>query len=128
MKKIVRFTVCAAMSIFSCMASASTDISGNYKCTGFDANVKSNYTSSLVIQKTGDAYNLMWKSGDVSYTGTGIFSKTAPDTLATIFINPEEKIKSGVMIYQVKPNGSLDGSWVYVNNTVMSTETCDKSA
>lgn len=127
MGRISKLVICTAVSFFSASIYADADISGNYKCTGYDANAKSNYETELVIQKTGSTYNLTWKLGDITYFGTGMFSKTAHDVLASTFVNSKEKEKAGLIIYQAKNDGSLDGSWVYANGEVVSSESCNKS-
>lgn len=102
------------------------DISGNYKCKGSDPFANINYEGTLVIHATGDTYSFSWDYGDNGKNvGTAIHNKEN-NSLAAIFWSDEDKKYVGVQSYQIKSDGSLDGSWTLKNAKKTGTETCEK--
>lgn len=125
MKFACNLVVAFSLAVLSIPAWAESDISGSYKCTGYDSEAKSSYDADLMIVKTGDSYSFKWKESDSEFSGTGIFSKAATDIVAAEFWNPSNQNKSGVIIYQVKTD-TLNGNWAYADKGTVGTETCKK--
>lgn len=127
MKVIKHMVTALAFFMLITPAFAASDISGAYKCTGYDPESKNSYDADLTVKKTGETYKFVWKMNDTSFSGTGFFSTTSADTIAAEWWNPKNQNSSGVMIYQVKPN-VLDGHWVYADKETLGTETCKKAS
>lgn len=119
-------TTLLALSLCVLAAPAYADIAGSYKCTGYDPDDKSSYNADLMVTKTGDTYSFKWTESDSSFSGTGLYSKSSADVVAAEFWNPKNQNKSGVIIYQAKPDGVLDGTWAYSDKATIGTESCKK--
>lgn len=102
------------------------DPNGSYNCTGYDPITQNNYESELKIVQTGATYNFKWKGLNQDFSGTGLFSKSSSDVIAAEFWDPKNQNLSGVIIYQVKADESLVGTWTYADKGVIGTETCNK--
>jgi hypothetical protein len=103
------------------------DVSGIYKCTGNDADASNTYETDLTISKTGDTFHFAWQGAEVKeYSGTGLFSKGASNVIASEFWDPKNQNDSGVIIYNVKSDGKLDGVWAIADKKGIGTETCNK--
>jgi hypothetical protein len=107
---------------------ADTDISGSYKCTGTDPFQKSTYQSDLSIAKLGDTFTFKWGQGGKDFGGTGILSKAASNIVAAEFWSPANNNNSGVIIYQIQTDGTLDGNWAIADQSLIGSETCKKAA
>ena len=105
---------------------ADMDISGNYKCTGTDPFQKSSYQSDLTIAKLGDTFTFKWGQNGKDFGGTGILSKATPSIVAAEFWSPANNNNSGVIIYQIQTDGTLDGNWAIADQSLIGTETCKK--
>jgi hypothetical protein len=126
MTKLIRSIILAvSFTVFALPVCAEQDITGIYKCTGYDPGDKSSYDSELTIAKTGDTYSFKWKENDTNFSGTGFFSSTAPDLIAVEWWKPKGQNTSGVIIYKASA-GLLDGHWAYADKEVIGTETCKK--
>lgn len=125
--KFARTILALSLTVLAMPVLADKDIAGSYKCTGYDPESKNSYDTDLTITKTGDTFHFKWQESDTSYSGTGIFSKSAPDVVAAEFWNPKNQNQSGVIVYQAKADGSIDGHWAYADKGTLGTETCKKS-
>lgn len=122
--KFIQRTSLALVSMLLALPVAA-DIPGAYKCTGVDPVEKSNYEIGLAIMKTGDTYSFKWKEEGVEYAGTGLANRSGTAAVAE-FWNPKNPNKSGVIVYQIQPDGTLDGAWTYADGTTVGTENCKK--
>lgn len=113
---------------FSTLANAEPNIIGSYKCTGYDPFKKVNYNSEFAILKTGETYQMKWLEVEenIKYAGTGFFSRTAQDLLVAEFWNTKNPNISGVIIFQVNPDNTLEGSWTFSDKHLIGYETCKK--
>ena len=107
---------------------ADTDISGSYKCTGNDPFQKSAYQSDLRIVRLGETFSFKWGVGGNDFGGTGIFSKASPNVVAAEFWSPSNNNNSGVIVYQVLADGTLDGTWAIADQGLIGTESCKKAS
>lgn len=78
---------------------------GNWKISTAKAPNGSTYTGSVAISKIRDVHQLSWKTTGGNYTGVGITKGN------TLFAGYGINIDYGVVVYDLKPDGSLDGTW-----------------
>jgi hypothetical protein len=103
---------------------AIADITGTWnigEARGVDG---ADYTGTVNIQPFGDVYRLTWDSSIGSYKGVGFLvddhlfvgSGTEPETY-------------GVVVYQINPNGTLNGQWTLPSREgQLGTEVATRSA
>lgn len=84
-------------------------IAGSYSAAGEDVSGKK-YTANVEIEEEGDAYRLTWKyPGGVEFIGVGL---RQGKTLSVSWAGQAgNKVMVGVMVYEIRKNGSLDGKW-----------------
>lgn len=110
-------------------ATASTpSVVGNYTCQRVDpANASTTYP--LVITQTNQTYTLEWDdaNGTPVMYGTGIIHPGMTNVLSTSFWNPQDTATNGVEIFEIKPDGSLQGNWTLQSGKGIGSETCTKT-
>ena len=84
-------------------------IAGSYAARGEDVNGQK-YTATVEIREEGEAYRLTWKYADgAEFVGVGV--RTGKQLSVGWAGQLGDKVMVGVMVYEVKKNGSLDGKW-----------------
>ncbi|MCP4228935.1 MAG: hypothetical protein GY771_02145 [bacterium] len=84
---------------------AFADVAGSYTGSGTNQN-GSKYDTEVVIAKVGQTYSVQWYfDGNLGYEGVGIMKN---GLLCVGYANPEGY---GVVVYEVKDDGSLEGIW-----------------
>jgi hypothetical protein len=78
---------------------------GNWKISAAKAPNGSTYTGSVAISKIRDVHQLSWKTTGGNYTGVGIAKGN------TLYAGYGINIDYGVVVYELKNDGSLDGTW-----------------
>jgi hypothetical protein len=78
---------------------------GNWKISAAKAPNGSTYTGSVAISKIRDVHQLSWKTTGGNYTGVGIAKGN------TLYAGYGINIDYGVVVYDLKADGSLDGTW-----------------
>lgn len=91
------------------------NVVGTYDISG-DAGGGENYTGTLTITKSGEAYAAKWKTSGSEYSGPAVLSG---QFLAIAF---KGTTKPGVMLYVVAPSGNMRGTWAYVGSKVFTAE------
>lgn len=101
---------------------ATKDISGNYTVSGQNEGGGGNYAGDLIVTKRDEVYQFTWKSGDKSYDGVGV---QAGNSVGVSFSEGNDGKGCGVVLYQIKPDGALDGKAGYwgVNESEAETAT-----
>ena len=127
-----KIALLAILSVFTFGAYADTtpDISGTYKCSGFDPYSQKNFNENLVFTKTGATYSmqLIDSSSTVPYMlGTAMFNSDTKNAFSFVCWDPNKPESFGVGLYQIKADGSLDGVWTTKDTTQVGTETCTKA-
>lgn len=105
---------------------AVSDITGDYKCAVYDPKKNSHYNEKMTIAKTDKTYRLQYYLNDspTAYIlGTAVLTDNA---LAAISWNASPPNWMGATLFVVKPDGSLDGTWVTIYADLIGTETCSK--
>jgi hypothetical protein len=77
------------------------NLAGTYKVEGRNTN-GSRYSGQVTITVQGDVANFLWSIAGETYRGTG----TLKGTVLTVDWGAKDPV-----IYQVNPDGSLDGTW-----------------
>lgn len=106
------------------------DISGSYKCSGYDPYDKTNYNETIVFKKTGDTYSiqLIHEDSVVPYNlGTGVMSKDVNNAIALVYWDPQKPTTMGTELFEIKADGSLEGIWTSSGTKVTGTEMCTKT-
>lgn len=95
-----------------------TDLEGRYEVSGTNTDGKP-YKSSLNVKKNGDGYSFVWSGGTQPVNGFGI----RMGELAAIGLG---QASCGFVMYEVKPDGTLEGKWGGQSSTSFGTETAKK--
>jgi hypothetical protein len=111
----------ALVSALSLSTEVFADVAGTYTGGGTNPGGTDSYDCDVVITKTGEVYNVQWYfGGALGYEGVGI---TKNGLLCVGFANPEGY---GVVVYDVKADGSLEGVWTGPGTEELGTETLTK--
>ncbi len=117
--------------MFSQAFATDTDISGKYSCSGASSDGSNAYTQPLVIAKHGDGFSFQWLNSDTEfpqYIGTGVYNTSVPNAIAVAYQDAKDPKTTAVTFYQIKPDGSLHGVWLYIGNKTGGKEDCTKSS
>lgn len=126
LKTLIVSACVASFSLFPLLVQADIDITGPYKCMGKDPFTKNDYSIDLVISQTGGTYHFKWGTAGKEFSGTGLFSKSVNNIVAVEFWNPQNENSSGVVVYQVQPDGTLNGDWAVADQALVGVEICKK--
>ena len=84
-------------------------IAGSYTARGEDINGQK-YTATVEIEEEGEAYRVTWHYRDgAEFIGIGI--RTGKQLSVSWAGQLGNKVMVGVMVYEVKKNGSMEGKW-----------------
>ncbi len=78
---------------------------GNWKISNAKAPNGSTYTGTVAVSKLRDIHQLSWQTSGGNYTGIGIAKGS------TLYAGYGVNIDYGVVVYDLKADGSLDGVW-----------------
>lgn len=103
------------------------DITGNYKCRGYDPDDKGNYTNVISVKKMGANYSFQWldNNGYPTAYGTGVVNTNLPNTIAVAYENLTYKTNTGIILYTFK-DGSLKGTWTFKGYHQLGSDNCQK--
>lgn len=132
---IISYAVATAQPAMTSSTSTPTkttskDISGTYKCSGYDPYDKTNYNENIVFKKTDETYSIQLIHDDsvVPYNlGTGVMSKNVDNAIALVYWDPQKPTTMGTELFEIKSDGSLDGVWTSSGTKVIGTELCSKT-
>lgn len=105
-----------------------TNLEGKYTCKGYDPFTKGNYVNYYSITKTGDVYAVKWvdSKGYPTAFGTGIINSKSPNIFAVGYFNMFSKENTGVCLYQIAEDGTLNGRWTIKGDDKVGTDVCKK--
>lgn len=106
-------------------SSPAKDISGNYTVTGQNEGGGGNYVGDLTVTKRGEVYQFSWKSGDRTYDGVGV---QAANSVGVAYTEGTDGKGCGVVLYQIKPDGTLEGKAGYWGVNQAETETATRTS
>ncbi|NIT37035.1 MAG: hypothetical protein GTN49_11150 [candidate division Zixibacteria bacterium] len=110
-------TVVLLVSTCALAAAAFGDVVGEYQGSGTNPGGQGSYTCDVAITKSGDVYAVQWFfDGELGYEGVGIVK----DDLFCVGYTSSGSY--GVVVYEVKADGSLDGTWTGAGATNVGTE------
>ncbi len=84
-------------------------IAGSYAATGTNPDGTA-YAANLVVTARGDVYQFSWDSAGRAYDGVGVASK---NKVAVSFTDGKDGKGCGVVLYDINPDGSLNGKSGY---------------
>lgn len=99
MKKVVVFL----LIVINVVSVSAQD--GNWKISSAKAPNGSAYSGSLAIAKLRNVHQLSWQTSGGNYTGVGIAKGSA------LYAGYGINIDYGVVVYELKADGSLEGIW-----------------
>lgn len=122
--KILAITM---LSLFSLNCHAEPNIVGNYTCNRVSANGQTN-NHTLNISKTDETYTFQWddSNGNPTMYGTGLIQSKLPNVIATTFWNISNDENTGVEIFAIKSDDSLQGDWLLQSTKDNGSETCSR--
>jgi len=95
-----------------------TDIAGVYQLKGSNPGGAGEYRGEVAVMQTGDVYQVGWTIAGTQYVGTGVLRG---QTLSVIYQLQGQQ--AGIAVYEVQPNGDLEGVWTLLGGQVLGTET-----
>ncbi|MDI1241796.1 MAG: hypothetical protein PSX80_07735 [bacterium] len=104
---------------------SSKDISGNYTVTGQNEGGGGKYAGDLTITKRDEVYQFSWSSGDKTYDGVGV---QGGNSVGVSFTEGDDGQGCGVILYQIKSDGNLDGKFGYWGINEAQTETATRTS
>lgn len=107
------------------MPAATKEISGNYTVSGQNEGGGGNYAGDLTVTKRDEVFQFSWKSGDKTYDGVGV---QAGNSVGVAFTEGSDGKGCGVVLYQIKPDGTLDGKAGYWGVNESETETATRTS
>lgn len=118
MRHLLFVTAVVALSFAT---AALADVAGTYTGGGTNPGGAGSYDCDVVITKTGEVYSVQWYfGGALGYDGVGVMKN---GLFCVGFANPEGY---GVVVYDVKADGSLEGVWTGPGAEELGTETLTK--
>lgn len=82
------------------------DIAGEYVATGTAPDTNAEYKTDLTIKKHGEVFRFSWSSGGKEYNGVGVVNG---NSAAVSYADGPNGKGCGVVLYQIKPDGTLQG-------------------
>ncbi len=104
-------------------AAPAPNIAGKYNITGSNPN-GGNYKGTLEVIAHGDVYQFRWNAG-VQYDGVGIQNG---DIVAVAYTTGSNGQGCGVVDYDIKEDGALDGKWGYWGTNEAGTESATRTS
>ncbi len=116
MKSIV--TTLAALSIAACLATpaAAQNLGGRYQVIGKNFNGSPYSGTAQITLTSNNTCRIVWVTG--STTSTGICMRNANAFSAGYVLNG----KVGLVIYEMKGDGTLDGLWTIADQSGVGAE------
>lgn len=129
--KISLATMAGILAVSTSVYSDTPDISGSYNCSYHDPfSTPNDGTETIVFKKNGDVYKIAGiPKGSVFpyYVGKGLMNKNVNNAIGYIFWQPKSPAVTTVQIFNIKPDGSLDGYFAESNKDKGGYETCTKA-
>ncbi|MBV9218732.1 MAG: hypothetical protein JOY94_04895 [Methylobacteriaceae bacterium] len=111
------FVGAAAIFLIAVSTASAADVGGTYNVEGTNFN-GARYTGTASITRTGETTcNIVWNTG--GQTSTGICMRYANAFSAAYRLGD----RVGLVIYEIKDDGSLVGSWTVAGEEGAGTET-----
>ena len=94
------------------------DITGTFEVEGANPDGAGKYKGTLMIEKTGDAFNIEWNVG-MAYLGTGILM----DGYLAVAYTDDKRTWFGIVVYKVGKDGeTLEGKWTGAGGKTLGVE------
>ena len=107
----------------STSAAPAPDIAGKYDITGTNPDGAS-YKGTLEVITRGDVYQFRWNAGS-QYDGVGVQNG---NIVAVAFTTGTEGKGCGVVDYDIRGDGALDGKWGYWGTNEAGTESATRTS
>jgi hypothetical protein len=113
-----RISSAVILLVFALSGTAFADVAGRYNITGTNFN-GSAYYGTVTVTKTSDStYNVFWYTGANNSESKGIGMRSG-NTFAAGYVLGESV---GLVIYDIKSDGSLSGRWTIDGQDGVGTE------
>jgi hypothetical protein len=112
-----------ALLILTCALAATAfgDVVGDYAGRGTNPGGEGSYTCDVKITKSGDVYGVQWYfDGSLGYEGVGIMKG------GLFCVGYASGGGYGVVVYDVKTDGTLEGVWTTPGSEDLGSETLKK--
>ncbi|GGK47196.1 hypothetical protein [Salinarimonas ramus] len=96
---------------------AAQDLGGTYAVRGTNPGGQGEYRGEVAIVPAGEAWQVAWTIGGARHVGTAILTG---DTLSVVY-QPEGELP-GIAVYELQPDGSLEGTWTGLGGNALGTE------
>ncbi len=114
MNKLVLVTALLTFASFAFAA----DVAGNYTGSGANPGGGGAYDCDVTIARNGDVYDVQWYiGGGLAYEGVGIVKN------GLLCVGFASSGGYGVVVYEQKADGTLEGVWTGPGASDLGTET-----
>lgn len=95
----------------------SREIAGTYAMVGTNPGGMGEYRGEVAVVQTGDVYQVGWTIAGQRHVGTGVLNG---DVFSVVY-QPEGE-QAGIAVYELQPDGSLDGVWTGLGGQALGVE------
>jgi hypothetical protein len=113
-----RFVAAGAALLISVAAALAADPTGKYVVRGTYPG-GGNYSGTVVVERTGNAYRVTWVINGQTIVGTGVATPGVDNPTTFAAYRPGNQ--SAVLVYEPKTI-YWDGVWTYANGSALGTE------
>jgi hypothetical protein len=129
----MRFVTVAVLALMACFVSleAQAGPEGKYFVQGTNPGSGTGYEGTLIVQRTGETYSVVWDVGGTRYVGTALGASyikgvltmgPAADKDIALSISYVAGDSYGIAFMIEQPNGLWSGVWTYGGSNAIATE------
>ncbi len=121
----------AALAVMAWPALALAGPEGSYTVIGTNPGGQGSYDGSVVVERNGDTYAVLWEVGGVQFLGTGLGAATvkgvptmgpASEADTAIAVGYVSDGSYGITFYVEQPDGTWKGIWAYGGSETIGDE------
>jgi hypothetical protein len=110
--------VVALAAVLAISPAALAELAGQYVIRGKNPSGQA-YKGQAVVKPARGVYHVVWKIGNSRHVGTGILKD---DLFSVVYKAAGNKARPGLVVYEVRDDGSLIGVWVGLGQREMGNE------
>jgi len=110
--------ILAIAAVLSLPPAALADLAGQYVIKGTNPSGQA-YEGKVRVKAARGVYHVVWKIGNSRHVGTGILKA---DLFSVAYQGTDGNQRPGLVVYEVREDGSLVGVWVGLGEREMGRE------
>lgn len=114
----MKFITTVMLAAWLAGAAAAADLAGSYRGHGINPGRGGSYDCEVAIKQNGEVFAVKWFfDGKLGYEGVGIIKN------GLFCVGYAAPNAYGVVVYEIKTDGTLEGVWTAPGFTELGTET-----